>query len=261
MRKYAFRKCKQIDNFSQNIPIQYNLTKELSTKRLESLSSELSTLKKESYLEFGDSGIRFYLMDKCKYKLRILLIGASGTPYENGSFFFDIYIPPEYKNKPPIINLINCPQSVLLNFNIYGQGQVCLSLLESYKGEPIDDSERWDKHTSSIDQLITIIQSSIFNEQPYFNEQGNYRIYGTEEGNKKSEQANISYTLVTMKYMILQTLKNKDKYKEFTQVINDHYKLKKEEIIKTCSEWCKKSNNNSEHIDVFNNIKYELNKI
>ena len=64
-----------------------------------------------------------------------------------------------------------------------------------------------------------------------------------------------------MKYMIIQTLKNKDKYKDFTQVINEHYKLKKDEIIKTCSEWCEKSNNNLEHIDVFNNIKYELNQI
>lgn len=35
--------------------------------------------------------------------LRAVIIGASGTPYQDGLFFFDFYLPPEYPQVPPVI--------------------------------------------------------------------------------------------------------------------------------------------------------------
>ncbi|KAJ6794881.1 putative ubiquitin-conjugating enzyme E2 24 [Iris pallida] len=35
--------------------------------------------------------------------LRATIIGADGTPYHNGLFFFDILFPPEYPREPPVI--------------------------------------------------------------------------------------------------------------------------------------------------------------
>ena len=34
--------------------------------------------------------------------LRAALVGAPGTPYHDGLFFFDIYLPPEYPYEPPV---------------------------------------------------------------------------------------------------------------------------------------------------------------
>lgn len=34
--------------------------------------------------------------------LRAAVIGAPGTPYHDGLFFFDIYLPPEYPHEPPV---------------------------------------------------------------------------------------------------------------------------------------------------------------
>ncbi|KAG2595949.1 hypothetical protein PVAP13_5KG119700 [Panicum virgatum] len=35
--------------------------------------------------------------------IRAVIIGASGTPYQDGLFFFDFHIPPEYPQVPPVI--------------------------------------------------------------------------------------------------------------------------------------------------------------
>ena len=35
--------------------------------------------------------------------LRAVMVGASGTPYQDGLFFFDIHLPPSYPAVPPQI--------------------------------------------------------------------------------------------------------------------------------------------------------------
>lgn len=34
--------------------------------------------------------------------MRTAIVGASGTPYQDGLFFFDTLFPPEYPNEPPV---------------------------------------------------------------------------------------------------------------------------------------------------------------
>ena len=34
--------------------------------------------------------------------LRAVIIGAAGTPYQDGLFFFDIHLPTEYPHSPPV---------------------------------------------------------------------------------------------------------------------------------------------------------------
>ena len=264
MRKYVFRKCKSISNYNPGLGPKdlpgLNLN---SRKRIESLSSELPTLKKDLLANFGCTGLRFYLMDKSKYKLRVMLVGVKDTPYENGSFIFDVYAPPEYKNRPPTVRMINCPSHSLINYNIYGNGNVCLSLLESYRGDPISEFEKWNAATSSIDQVMIAIQSSIFIETPYFNEQGHSRLFGTAEGMEQSKKSNNQYRYLTMKYMILQTIKDActGMYPDFGSVILDHYKLEKKQIIKTCEKWCNENKHDAKYAQVLHDIKNILDKI
>ena len=35
--------------------------------------------------------------------LRDVILGASGSPYQDGLFFFDIYLPVDYPQAPPVI--------------------------------------------------------------------------------------------------------------------------------------------------------------
>lgn len=34
--------------------------------------------------------------------LQAVIVGAPGTPYHDGLFFFDIFLPPEYPHEPPV---------------------------------------------------------------------------------------------------------------------------------------------------------------
>lgn len=34
--------------------------------------------------------------------LRAAIAGSNGTPYHDGLFFFDIYLPPQYPHEPPV---------------------------------------------------------------------------------------------------------------------------------------------------------------
>lgn len=36
--------------------------------------------------------------------LRAVIVGAYGTPYQDGLFFFDFHLPPEYPDVPPVSN-------------------------------------------------------------------------------------------------------------------------------------------------------------
>lgn len=36
--------------------------------------------------------------------LRAVIVGAYGTPYQDGLFFFDFHLPPEYPDVPPVRN-------------------------------------------------------------------------------------------------------------------------------------------------------------
>lgn len=34
--------------------------------------------------------------------LRAVIVGAEGTPYHDGLFFFDVFFPVDYPNAPPV---------------------------------------------------------------------------------------------------------------------------------------------------------------
>lgn len=38
--------------------------------------------------------------------LRAAIVGSGGTPYHDGLFFFDIYLPPQYPNVPPVSSFV-----------------------------------------------------------------------------------------------------------------------------------------------------------
>jgi len=67
--------------------------------------------------------------------LRALIIGPEGTPYQDGCFLFDIWLPPQYPTVPPLIKFRttygNC---IRFNPNLYSEGKVCLSLLGTWAG-------------------------------------------------------------------------------------------------------------------------------
>jgi len=97
---------------------------------------------------------------------RAIVTGRSDTPYFGGVFVFDVYFPDQYPHIPPMFqNLTTGSGTWRAHNNLYGDGKVCLSLLQNFSGEA---SEKWDPEQSSLYQVLMGIQSHILCEEPYY---------------------------------------------------------------------------------------------
>lgn len=54
---------------------------------------------------FKPEGIYVRVYEDRMDLLRAVIVGAYGTPYQDGLFFFDFHLPPEYPDVPPVRNL------------------------------------------------------------------------------------------------------------------------------------------------------------
>ena len=162
-----------------------------------------------------------------------LISGPKDTPYENGLFEFHAMLPSDYPNGIPQVLLHTTGNdTVRFNPNLYNSGKVCLSILGTWKGQ---ESESWQPKTSTFMQVMTSIQSLILVEQPCFNEPGWEREMNTPKGKKLSEDYNEEkepHTIsLAMTNMILHPPKG------FEEVVANHFRMKKEEIINKTLIW------------------------
>lgn len=64
-----------------------------------------------------------------------MIAGPEGTPYSDGLFEFDVFLPLQYPNTPPLMTLrTTAGGRVRFNPNLYNNGKVCLSLLGTWAG-------------------------------------------------------------------------------------------------------------------------------
>jgi ubiquitin-protein ligase len=176
------------------------------------LQREFQILKK-SIIISENASIFFTVQTDNICKMRFIISGPKNTPYEYGLFIFNMTIPAEFPAKPPICILDNTG-NVRFNPNLYVDGYVCSSILNTWRGLA---SESWTPELSTIFQIFMSIQSQIFVEQPYFNEPGYEKSMNTLNGQKNSDEYNIriiQYTLEQAMINLLESTK-KGKYPEF----------------------------------------------
>ncbi|KAL2245900.1 probable ubiquitin-conjugating enzyme E2 25 [Sesamum indicum] len=132
--------------------------------------------------------------------LRAVIVGAEGTPYHDGLFFFDVFFPSTYPNAPPHVYYHS--GGLRINPNLYSCGKVCLSLLNTWTG---GHKEKWIPGVSTMLQVLVSIQGLILNAKPYFNEPGYADLCGSAAGEERSVEYNektFIYSLQTMVYNI-----------------------------------------------------------
>ncbi|KAK7912175.1 hypothetical protein PG985_014656 [Apiospora marii] len=123
--------------------------------------------------------------------MKVLIIGPQGTPYADGFFMFDIFLPADFPQKPPSVRFrVTSTKGNGMNPNLYTDGTVCLSLLGTWSGEP------WRPEQSTLLQVLVSIQSMIFCPEPYYNEP--YRSKNDVESrkyNKLVQQMTLDYAI------------------------------------------------------------------
>lgn len=92
----------------------------------------------------------------------LLIVGAINTPYAYGFNYFKIQYPESFPYQPPKLTYFSNDGYFRYNPNLYTNGKVCLSILNTWIG---------DKWTSCITlNTLFISLNTIFNDKPLLNE-------------------------------------------------------------------------------------------
>ena len=91
-----------------------------------------------------------------------IVCGCEGTPYHGGAFCFEVNFPDNYPFEPPKFNYLTNDGRTRFNPNLYKNGKVCLSLLNTWQGE------QWSG-VQSLMSILQSIQTAVMTEKPLMN--------------------------------------------------------------------------------------------
>jgi ubiquitin-conjugating enzyme E2 Z len=111
-----------------------------------------------------DQGIYYIHDDTDMLKGYALIIGPSDTPYFGGNYFFEFTYPTDYPHSPPKVKYCTNGNNIRFNPNLYTCGKVCVSLLNTWRGE------QWTSCQSISTVLLTLC--TLLCKNPLLNEPG-----------------------------------------------------------------------------------------
>ena len=119
------------------------------------LNNEESLSKENIYYKHDDENV---------FKGYALIIGNHFTPYAYGYYFFEFTFPENYPFAPPVVNYLTTDGVMRFNPNLYSNGKVCLSILNTWTGE------NWSACQSIFSILFTLV--TVLCDNPLLNEPG-----------------------------------------------------------------------------------------
>jgi ubiquitin-conjugating enzyme E2 Z len=109
-----------------------------------------------------ENGIYYIHDDEDMLKGYALIIGPSETPYFSGYYFFELNYPVDYPHSPPKVKYLTNGNNVRFNPNLYKCGKVCISLLNTWRGE------QWTSCQTISSVLLTLC--TLLCKDPLLNE-------------------------------------------------------------------------------------------
>lgn len=163
-----------------------------------------------------DNGIYYVHNESDILKGYALIIGPSDTPYFGGNFFFEISYPTDYPHSPPKIKYCTNKNNIRFNPNLYVCGKVCVSLLNTWRGE------QWTSCQTISTVLLTLC--TLLCKDPLLNEPGVH----PEHRDMKNYNEIIQYANLDIAVCDIVS-KNNDVYMSFFE---NFYPFIKENFIK-----------------------------
>ena len=111
-----------------------------------------------------DQGIYYLHDDSDMLKGYAMIVGPSETPYFGGFYFFEFTYPNDYPHSPPKVKYCTNGNSIRFNPNLYTCGKVCVSLLNTWRGD------QWTSCQSISTVLLTLC--TLLCKDPLLNEPG-----------------------------------------------------------------------------------------
>jgi ubiquitin-protein ligase len=111
-----------------------------------------------------ENGIYYIHDDADIMKGYALIIGPSDTPYFGGNYFFEFNYPADYPHSPPKVKYCTNGNNIRFNPNLYTCGKVCVSLLNTWRGD------QWTSCQTISTVLLTLC--TLLCKDPLLNEPG-----------------------------------------------------------------------------------------
>lgn len=158
-------------------------------------------------------GIYWHLNEDNIFNFKALIIGPQGTPYEGGFYFFDFVIPNTYPFDPPKATYCTQYENIRFNPNLYTNGKVCLSILNTWSGPAWTPS-------NTLSSILVSLLGLVFVEYPLKNEPGkeNCSKFMIEEYNDIIEYSSFKGAII----MMLNNIANG--FEMFKDIIETHFK-------------------------------------
>ena len=136
----------------------------MSFIKKETISRLLKDVKNIIQNPLTDNGIYYIHDDTDILKGYALIIGPSDTPYFGGNYFFEFTYPTDYPHSPPKVKYLTNGNNIRFNPNLYTCGKVCISLLNTWRGD------QWTSCQTISTVLLTLC--TLLSKDPLLNEPG-----------------------------------------------------------------------------------------
>lgn len=135
--------------------------KVISKETIKRLLNDVKAIFKSPLTE---NGIYYTHDDADIMKGYAMIVGPEDTPYFGGFYFFKISYPPDYPHNPPRVTYYTNGDNIRFNPNLYKCGKVCVSLLNTWRGE------QWTSCQTISTMLLTLC--TLLCKDPLLNEPG-----------------------------------------------------------------------------------------
>jgi ubiquitin-conjugating enzyme E2 Z len=130
----------------------------------ETIKRLLNDVKQIIQNPLTDQGIYYIHDDTDILKGYAMIVGPSETPYFSGFYFFEFNYPSDYPHSPPKIKYCTNGNNIRFNPNLYKCGKVCVSLLNTWRGD------QWTSCQTISTVLLTLC--TLLCKDPLLNEPG-----------------------------------------------------------------------------------------
>jgi ubiquitin-conjugating enzyme E2 Z len=167
-------------------------------------------------------GIYYEHDDTDILKGRALIIGPADTPYADGFYLFKFQFPANYPHAPPKVEFCTSDGYTRFNPNLYRTGKVCLSILNTWKGEP------WSGCQTISSVLLALC--TVLNDEPLLNEPGIMKSHRDFEAyNEILRYKNIEVAIFEMLKSVNAT-KDNSEFALFGDIMRKYFLENKEKI-------------------------------
>ena len=200
----------------------------------ETINRLLKDVKQIMKNPLTENGIYYIHDDTDMLKGYGMIVGPSETPYFGGYYFFELTYPADYPHSPPNVKYWTNGNGIRFNPNLYTCGKVCVSLLNTWRGD------QWTSCQSISTVLLTLC--TLLCKTPLLNEPGVNNTHATDINNydKIITYANLDIAvcdIVSKKNSIYQPFFHsfepfiREKFLENYEVFLKLAKDKKEELL------------------------------